>query len=83
MAILCQQSTTLVMCVQKLLDHPRIVQNFVLSSLARLQLARAYAVSGDTAKAKTSCQDFLALWKDADPNVPVLIEAKAEYGKLQ
>ncbi len=68
---------------QKFLDHPGIVQNFLLGSLARLQLARAYAISGDTAKAKTAYQDFLALWKDADPDIPILQEAKAEYAKLQ
>jgi len=68
---------------QKFLDHPGIVQNFLLGSLARLQLARAYALSGDTAKAKAAYQDFLALWKDADPDIPILKEAKAEYAKLQ
>jgi eukaryotic-like serine/threonine-protein kinase len=68
---------------QKFLDHRGIVQNFLLGSLARLQLARAYALSGDTAKAKTVYQDFLALWKDADPDVPILTQAKAEYAKLQ
>ena len=50
---------------------------------ARLQLARAYAMQGDTAKAKAAYQDFLTLWKDADSDVPVLIAAKAEYAKLQ
>jgi len=68
---------------QKFLDHPGIVPNFLLGSLARLQLARAYAVSGDTAKSKATYQDFLTLWKDADPDVPILKEAKAEYAKLQ
>ena len=67
---------------QKFLDHPGIVQNFLLGSLAHLQLARAYVVSGDTAKAKTAYRDFLNLWKDADPDVPILKEAKAEYAKL-
>ena len=59
------------------------MQNFLLGSLARLQLARAYALTGDSAKAKAAYQDFLNLWKDADPDVPVLKEAKAEYAKLQ
>jgi hypothetical protein len=68
---------------QKFLDHPGIVQNFLFGSLARLQLARAYALSGDTAKARSAYQDFLTLWKDADPDVPVLKAAKAEYAKLQ
>jgi eukaryotic-like serine/threonine-protein kinase len=70
---------------QKFLDHPGIVQNFLLGSLARLQLGRAYAISGDTAKAKAAYEDFLTLWKDADrePDIPILKEAKAEYAKLQ
>jgi tetratricopeptide (TPR) repeat protein len=68
---------------KKLLDHPGIVQNFLLGSLARLQLARAYVISGDSAKAKAAYRDFLTLWKDADPDVPTLREAKAEYAKLQ
>jgi len=48
-----------------------------------LGLARAYALSGDTGKAKTAYQDFFALWKGADPDIPILKEAKAEYAKLQ
>ena len=59
----------------------RPVSEFV--SFGRLGLARAYALTGDTAKARTAYQDFLALWKDADPDVPILQEAKAEYAKLQ
>ena len=68
---------------QKLLDHPGIVQNFLLGSLAHLQLARACVLSGDTAKAKSAYQDFFVLWKDADSDIPILKEAKAEYAKLQ
>jgi hypothetical protein len=68
---------------QKLLDHRGIVINFPLGALAHLGLARAYALSGDTAKAKTAYQDFLTLWKDADPDIPILKQAKAEYAKLQ
>jgi serine/threonine protein kinase/Flp pilus assembly protein TadD len=68
---------------QKLLDHRGMVQNFPLGALAHLQLGRAYAMSGDTAKARTAYQDFFALWKDADPDIPILKEAKAEYAKLQ
>jgi eukaryotic-like serine/threonine-protein kinase len=68
---------------QKLLDHRGVVLNFVTGALAHLQLARAYALSGDTAKAKSTYQDFLTLWKDADPDIPILKEAKAEYAKLQ
>jgi serine/threonine protein kinase/Flp pilus assembly protein TadD len=67
---------------QKFLDHPGVIQNFLLSSLAHLQLGRAYAISGNTAKAKAAYQDFLALWKIADPGIPILTEAKAEYAKL-
>ena len=51
--------------------------------MAQVQLARAYALQNDTAKARTAYQDFLALWKDADPDIPILKEAKAEYAKLQ
>jgi serine/threonine protein kinase/Tfp pilus assembly protein PilF len=68
---------------QKFIDHRTIVVNSPLAALARLQLARAYAMQGDTAKAKAAYQDFLALWKDADPDVPILKEAKAEYAKLK
>jgi tetratricopeptide (TPR) repeat protein len=68
---------------QKFVDHSGVVLNFLLGSLARLQLGRAYALSGDAAKAKTAYKDFLTLWKDADPDIPILKEAKEEYAKLQ
>jgi tetratricopeptide (TPR) repeat protein len=68
---------------QKFIDHRGLVSNFPWGALARLGLARAYAMQGDTAKAKTAYQDFLTLWKDADPDIPILIAAKAEYAKLQ
>jgi eukaryotic-like serine/threonine-protein kinase len=68
---------------QKLLDHRGIVTNFVTGTLAHLQIGRAYAMAGDTAKAKAAYQDFFALWKDADPDIPILKQAKAEYAKLQ
>src|SRR5437899_3303169 len=68
---------------QKFLDHRGITLNFPLGVLAHLGLARAYALSGDTAKARTAYQDFFALWKNADPDIPILKEAKAEYAKLQ
>jgi eukaryotic-like serine/threonine-protein kinase len=68
---------------QKFLDHPGVTINFPLGALAHLGLARAYALSGDSAKAKTAYQDFFGLWKDADPDIPILKEAKAEYAKLQ
>jgi len=57
--------------------------NVSTSVLAHLGLARAYALQGDTGKGRTAYQDFLALWKDADPDIPILNEAKAEYAKLQ
>jgi eukaryotic-like serine/threonine-protein kinase len=68
---------------QKIIDHRGIVTNFSLGALAHLGLARAYALKGDTNKARAAYQDFLALWKDADPDIPILKQAKAEYAKLQ
>jgi eukaryotic-like serine/threonine-protein kinase len=68
---------------QKFIDHRGITLNFPLGALAHLGLARSYASQGDTAKAKTAYQDFFALWKDADPDIPILINAKAEYAKLK
>jgi hypothetical protein len=68
---------------QKFPDHRGIVINFPLGALAHLGLARSYALSGDTVKAKTAYEDFFTLWKDADPNIPILKEARAEYAKLQ
>jgi hypothetical protein len=68
---------------QKFLDHRGIVLNFPLGALARLGLARAYGLSGDTAKSRTAYHDFFNLWKDADPDIPILKEAKAEYEKLK
>ena len=68
---------------QKMIDHRGLTINFPLGALAHLQLARAYALSGDTPKARTSYQDFFALWKDADPDIPILKEARTEYAKLQ
>jgi eukaryotic-like serine/threonine-protein kinase len=67
---------------QKILDHPGVVLNGPSAALARLGLARAYVLQGDTAKARAAYQGFLTLWKDADPDVPVLIAAKAEFAKL-
>jgi tetratricopeptide (TPR) repeat protein len=68
---------------QKILNHPGLVVNEPIGSLAHLGLGRAYAMAGDSAKAKSAYQDFLGLWKDADPDIPILKEAKAEYAKLQ
>ena len=68
---------------QKLLDHRGLLRACPLGPLARLALARAYVLQGDSAKAHATYQDFLSLWKDADVDIPVLIAAKAEYAKLQ
>jgi serine/threonine protein kinase/Tfp pilus assembly protein PilF len=68
---------------QKIIDHLGLEVNSVLGPLARLQLGRSYAASGDTRNARVAYQDFFALWKEADPNVPVLQQARAEYAKLQ
>ena len=57
--------------------------NFVTGALARLPLGRAYAMSSDSAKAKAAYHDFLTLWKDADPDIPILKQAIAECAKLQ
>ena len=68
---------------QKILDHRAILGNSPFGALTRLQLARAYAMQGDKEKAKAAYQDFLTLWKNADPDIPVYKHAKAEYAKLQ
>jgi hypothetical protein len=68
---------------QKILDHRGVIINEPIGALAHLQIGRAYALQGDTAKAKAAYQDFLTLWKDADPDIPILKEAKVEYAKLQ
>ena len=68
---------------QKILDHHGIMIGDPVTSLAHLGLGRAYALQGDTARAKAAYRDFLTLWKDADPDIAILKEAKAEYAKLQ
>ncbi len=68
---------------QKILDHPGIVVNDAIGALAYLQIGRAYAMQSNTAKAKRAYEEFLTLWKDADPDIPILTEAKSEYAKLQ
>jgi tetratricopeptide (TPR) repeat protein/predicted Ser/Thr protein kinase len=68
---------------QKILDHRGIVWNSPIGALAHLQLGRASAMQGDTARARAAYQDFLTLWKDADPDIPVLKQAQAEYAKLK
>lgn len=68
---------------QKILDHRGIVLSDPIGALAHLQLGRAYALAGDKDKARSAYKEFLTLWRDADPNIPVLSQAKAEYAKLQ
>jgi hypothetical protein len=68
---------------QKILDHRTIVISDPIGALTHLQLGRALAMSKDTAKAKTAYQDFLTLWKDADKDIPILIEAQKEYAGLR
>ena len=68
---------------QKIVDHRGIVLYEPIGALAHLQIGRSYAIAGDTAKAKAAYEDFLTLWKDADPDIPILQQAKTEYAKLQ
>ena len=68
---------------QKIIDHRGIVGSDTIGALARLQLGRADAMQGDLAEARAAYEDFLTLWKDADPDVRILKQAKAEYAKLQ
>jgi len=68
---------------QKILDHRGLVVADPVGAMARLQLGRAFALSGDKTKAKAAYQDFLTLWKEADPEIPIFKQAKAEYARLQ
>ena len=68
---------------QEILDHKGLVRNGDIGAVAHLGRARAYAISNESAKARAAYQDFFALWKDADPDIPILRQAKAEYAKLQ
>jgi serine/threonine protein kinase/tetratricopeptide (TPR) repeat protein len=67
---------------QKLLDHPGLVEENVIGALSHLQLARAIRLSGDTAAARKAYEDFLTLWKTADADIPIYLQAKAEYARL-
>ena len=69
--------------LQKILDHPGVVQNEPIGALAHLGLARAYSAQHDAANTRKAYQDLFALWKDADPDIPILKQARAEYAKLQ
>lgn len=68
---------------QKIIDHPGVVLNEPIAALAWLGLGRSFAMSGDTEKAKAAYQDFLSLWKEADPDTPIYEQAKAEYANLR
>jgi hypothetical protein len=68
---------------QRIIDHRGIMLNFPLGALAHVGEGRAYALQGDTARARTAYQDFFTLWKDADPGIPILQQAKTEYAKLK
>jgi hypothetical protein len=68
---------------QRILEHRGLLLEDPLGAAVRVQLGRALAVSGDAAKAKAAYQDFLTVWKDADPDIPILAQAGAEYVKLQ
>jgi DNA-binding winged helix-turn-helix (wHTH) protein/tetratricopeptide (TPR) repeat protein len=68
---------------QKLLGHPGAADNSLVFALSRLQLGRAEAMTGDNLTARKDFQEFFSLWKDADPDIPVLIAAKSEYAKLK
>jgi tetratricopeptide (TPR) repeat protein len=68
---------------QKILGHRGIVISDPIGALAHLQLGRAYALTGDKIKARSAYKDFLTLWKDADPDIPILKRAQSEYAKLQ
>ena len=78
-----RQETEAAVEFQKLLDHPGVVLADPIGVMARLQLGRIFVRSGNTAKAKAAYQDVLTIWKDADPDIPILKQAKAEYAKLQ
>ena len=80
--LLARNGTAAAAEFQKLLDHRGVVQNFVTGSLAYLQIGRAYTLSGDAAKAKAAYEEFFTLWKDADSDIPILKQARAEYAKL-
>ena len=67
---------------QKILDHRGLVGIDPIGVLAHLQLGRVFALSGDRTKAKAAYEAFLALWKDADADTPILKQAKAEYARL-
>jgi len=78
-----RQGTAAAAEFQKILDWPGVVINEPIGALAHLGLARSYALAGETSKSRVAYNDFLTIWKDADPDVPVLLQAKSEFAKLQ
>jgi serine/threonine protein kinase len=82
-ALNCVTGTEAANEFQKLLNYPDVVRRFVTGALSCLQLGRAQAMVGDKAAARKSYQDFLTLWKDADPDIPIYKQAKAEYASLR
>jgi hypothetical protein len=67
---------------QRIVDHPGLVLMDPMGAMARLQLARALALAGDTAKAKAAYEDLLALWKNADAQIPIAEQARTEHARL-
>ncbi len=81
--IASRQGAAAVAEFQKIIDHPGVARSEPIGALAHLQIGRAFALSGDMARAKAAYQEFLALWKDADPDIPIFKQATAEFSKLQ
>lgn len=80
--LVAHQGTAAAAEFQKILAWPGVVLNEPIGALAHLGLARSYALAGDSAKSRAAYNDFFTIWKDADPNVPILLQAKSEYAKL-
>jgi hypothetical protein len=78
-----EKEVTRLLEADQILVHPGVVLNEPIAALAHLGLARAKVLAGDTEKARAGYHDFLTLWKDAGPDIPILKQAKAEYAKLQ
>jgi hypothetical protein len=81
--LVAHQGTQAAAEFQKILDHRGIVVSDPIGAMAHLELGRAYALSGDKTRATHAYQDFFTLWKDADPDIPILEQAQAEYSKLK
>ena len=81
--LLAKQPSAAAIEFQKLIDHPGVVINCPTGAFARLGLARGYALAGEKEKSRAAYGDLLKLWKDADPDFPLLLQAKSEYAKLR